>query len=200
MPPANGLPTTERLALRRFTPDDLDVLHQLYSDPEVARYVGGTKTREQAQEMLDQRILAYYDAHPGLGVWMTLERASGACAGMHLLNNIQGETHIQLGYVLFKAYWGRGYATEMSMALLRHGFAAAGLEQIVAITDLANADSQHVLLKAGMQRKGERRFAHPAYRGESLAWFEADREDWLTRHDRAPRARAACRSDTTRGA
>ncbi len=185
MSPANNLPVTARLALRRFTADDLDVLHQLYSDPEVARYVGGTKTREQAQEMLDQRILAYYDANPGLGVWMTLERASGACVGMHLLNNIQGEAHIQLGYVLFRACWGRGYATEMSVALLRHGFAAAGLGQIVAITDLANSDSQRVLLKAGMQRRGERSFAHPAYAAQGpLAWFEADREDWLTRHDR----------------
>ena len=184
MPPANDLPVTARLALRRFTPDDLDVLHRLYSDPEVARYVGGTKTREQAQEMLDQRILAYYDAQPGLGVWMTLERASGACVGMHLLNNIQGETHIQLGYVLFKDHWGRGYATEMSVALMRYGFVVAGLERIVAITDLANGDSQRVLLKAGLQRRGERRFAHPAYRGESLAWFEADREDWLARCDR----------------
>ena len=185
MPPPNGLPVTARLTLRRFTADDIDVLHRLYSDPDVARHVGGTKTREQAQEMLDQRILAYYDANPGLGVWMTLERASGACVGMHLLNNIQGETHIQVGYVLFKHYWGRGYATEMSIALLRHGFTAAGLEQIVAITDLANADSQRVLLKAGLQRRGERRFAHPAYAAQGpLAWFEADREDWLARHDR----------------
>lgn len=180
MPDPHDLPATARLALRRFTPDDIDVLHQMYSDADVARYVGGTKTREQTQEMLDQRILAYYDAHPGLGVWMTLERASGACVGMHLLNNIQGETHIQLGYVLFKEHWGRGYATEMGVALLRYGFAAAGLEQIVAITDLANTDSQRVLLKAGMQRRGERSFPHPAYAAQGpLAWFEADREDWL---------------------
>lgn len=185
MPLPNGLPVTARLALRRFTADDLDVLYRLYSDADVARHVGGTKTREQAQEMLDQRILAYYEANPGLGVWMTLERATGACVGMHLLNNIQGETHIQVGYVLFKEHWGRGYATEMSVALLRYGFAAAGLERIVAITDLANAGSQRVLLKAGLQRRGERSFAHPAYAAQGpLAWFEADREDWLTRHDR----------------
>src|SRR5438094_5892894 len=51
---------TDRLALRRFTADDLDLLDRLNSDPEVTRYMGGTKDRAGSKAMLETRILAYY--------------------------------------------------------------------------------------------------------------------------------------------
>ncbi len=191
MPVNHALPTTERLALRRFTPDDLDFLDRMNSDEEVMRHVGGVKDRAKTEEILKTRILDYYEQHPGLGIWATLERAGGACIGMHLLNHIQGEAHIQVGYVLLRPYWGLGYATEMSIALLHFGFEKLGLAQIVAITDLPNFASQHVLLKAGLHRHGERTLAHPAYGGEPLAWFECDAADWLAEHRTGSRTRSA---------
>jgi RimJ/RimL family protein N-acetyltransferase len=175
--------TTDRLLLRRFTWADLDLLHRLQSDPTVMRYVGGVKTRDQTEAMLKTRILEYYDEHPGLGMWATVERATGACIGTHLLNNIQGETYIQVGYVLFSQYWGRGYATEMTITLLRYGFTDLALPEIFAITDLPNVASQRVLLKAGLERKGERSFPHPAYAASGmLAWFEGRAATWLAAH------------------
>ena len=69
-------------------------------------------------------------------MWATIERATGAVAGFHVLNHIQGETDIQVGYALFTDFWGRGYATEMAMALLHYGYGTLGLPQINAITDL----------------------------------------------------------------
>jgi RimJ/RimL family protein N-acetyltransferase len=175
--------STPRLALRRFTPDDLDLLHRLNGDPTVMRYCGGAKTRAETETMLKVRILEYYEKYPGLGTWATMERSSGTCVGLHLLNHIQGEAFIQVGYILFAEYWGRGYATEMCGAVLRHGFAALGLPRIVAITDLPNVNSQRVLLKAGLTRNGERSFPHPAYAASGpLAWFEADAASWLAAH------------------
>ena len=122
---------------------------------------------------------SYYDEHPGLGVWATIERATGACVGCHVLNHIQGEELIQVGYILFKEGWGRGIATEGAAALLRYGFDDRGLSQIVAITDLGNVASQRVLEKIGLHRRGERSFAHPAYAGQGpFAWFELDAAEW----------------------
>ena len=88
-----------------------------------------------------------------------------------------------MGYRLFPRYWGQGYATEMSVALLRYGYAQLGLPSIVAITDLHNRVSQQVLLKAGLHRHGERSFPHPAYASFGpLAFFERFAQDWLTEH------------------
>ena len=63
--------TSDRLALRQFTPDDIDWLADLYSDPDVTRYLGGVKDRAKSEELLGTRILQYYDEHPGLGVVCT---------------------------------------------------------------------------------------------------------------------------------
>jgi len=92
--------TTDRLGLRRFTSADFDWLVGLYSDPDVMRYLGGVKNRTQADEVFQARILGYYDQHPGLGVWMTIERATGTPVGFHLLNHIRGEQIVQVGFTL----------------------------------------------------------------------------------------------------
>lgn len=170
---------SERLMVRRFTPDDLDLLARLLADPEVTLHLGGRKDRAGAEATLRTRALDYYDRHPGLGMWATLERATGRAVGFHVLNHIHGELDIQVGYALFQEAWGQGYATEMSVRLMRYGFDDLALPQICAITNLGNTASQRVLLKAGLVRKGERTFPHPALAGEGpMAWFEADRASW----------------------
>jgi RimJ/RimL family protein N-acetyltransferase len=172
--------TTERLALRRMTDRDLDWLASLYADADVTQYLGGLKTRDQVADMMRTRIIEYYDTHPGLGVWMTIERATGDQIGFHLLNNIQGETIIQVGYGLLKPAWGKGYATEMAAAVLRYGFEDLGLPHIAGIATLPNVASQRVLAKIGLERHGERAFTHHAYAASGpMAWFERHRNDWL---------------------
>jgi RimJ/RimL family protein N-acetyltransferase len=171
---------TERCGLRRFTAEDRDWLRELYADPDVTRYLGGVKNAAQADELLKTRILDYYEEHPGLGIWMTEERATGTRLGFHLLNHIQGESIIQVGYSLTKPAWGRGFATEGAVAVLRHGFVTLGLPRIAGMASLGNVASQRVLEKIGLERRGERAFPHPAYAAEGpLAWFEREAEAWI---------------------
>ena len=177
--------TTARLALRRFTPRDYDWLVALYSDPDVMQYGGGVKSPDQVKVVMGERILDYYDSHPGFGVWQTVERATGTPVGFHVLNNIQGETIIQVGYFLLKPAWGRGYATEMARALLRYGFVELGLPSIAGMAEHANVASHRVLTKIGLRRNGERGFPHPAYaHAGPMAWFEREGADWITEYGR----------------
>ncbi len=172
--------TTDRLELRRFVPADYDFLLALHTDPQVADQIGGVRTPDEVQKLLDHRILAYYEEHPGLGAWCTSLRGSKERIGLHLVNHIQGESLVQVGYVLARPFWGRGYATEMARALLDYAYRTLALPEINAITNLTNTASQRVLLKCGLERRGERSFAHPAYASAGpLAWFASDRESWL---------------------
>jgi RimJ/RimL family protein N-acetyltransferase len=182
--------TTERLRLRRFTPADLDWLAELYSDPDVTRYLGGVKPRADIEALLDVWILRYYDEHPGLGIWMTIERETGERVGLHLLNHIRGESIIQVGFTLMKSAWGKGFGTEMAYAVLRYGFVDRELPRIAAIANLGNHASQHVLTKIGLERRGARAFAHPAYASEGpLAWFEREAGEWIADHSARSRPR-----------
>lgn len=178
--------TTERLALRRFAAADLDWLAELYSDRDVTRYLGGVKDRANTEELLNTRILQYYDEHLGLGVWMTVERATGTRLGFHLLNHIRGESIIQIGFALAKPAWGKGFGTEMASAVLRYGFVDLKLPRIAGMASLQNRASQRVLLKIGLERRGERAFPHPDYASEGpMAWFECDAADWHAEHGSA---------------
>ena len=171
--------TTARLSLRRFTPADLDWLTELYSDPDVTRFLGGVRNRAGVEERLQTRILEYYDEHPGLGIWMTVDRATGASLGFHLLNHIRGESIIQVGFALAKSAWGKGFATEMAAAVLRYGFVDLKLPSIAGMANVQNHASQRVLLKIGLERRGERAFPHPDYAAEgAMAWFEREAAAW----------------------
>jgi RimJ/RimL family protein N-acetyltransferase len=172
--------TTERLALRRFTPAGLDWLAELYSDRNVMRFLGGVKDHARAEELLNTRILQYYEEHPGLGVWMTVERATGTRLGFHLLNHIRGESIIQIGFTLAQSAWGKGFGTEMASAVLRYGFVDLKLPRIAGMASLPNLASQRVLLKIGLERNGDRAFPHPDYASEGpMAWVERDAAVWL---------------------
>lgn len=68
---------------------------------------------------------------------------------------------VEVGYRLAFEHWGRGYATEGARAALAFGFASLGLDEIVAMTAVANARSRHVMEKLGMTRDAADDFDHP---------------------------------------
>ena len=172
--------TTQRLGLRRFTEGDLEWLRALYRNENVTRHLGGPRDPADVDEMLRVRVLEYYERHPGLGIWMTTERETSRRIGFHLLNHIQGESLIQVGFVLDQPAWGRGYGTEMALPVLRYAFRDLNLPRVHAMATLENVASQRVLTKIGLHRNGERAFAHPAYSAAGpMAWFERDKDEWL---------------------
>jgi len=146
---------TPRLLLRPFGPGDAVLVHRVYSDPEVMRYVA---TGPMADLAVTERLLADYQAHQtrlGYSFWAVIERSSGALIGdAGLYRTPTGE--VELGYTLGLQWWGRGYATEAASAWLECAFSSLGIFEVVALAEPANVASLHVLEKLGMRRTGER--------------------------------------------
>jgi RimJ/RimL family protein N-acetyltransferase len=146
---------TPRLLLRPFAPEDAALVHAVYSDPAVMRYVA---TGPMADIALTRRLLEDYDAHQrrhGFSFWAVIERSSGTLIGdSGLYQTPAGE--IELGYTLGASWWGRGYATEAAGRWLAVAFDELGLDEVIALAEPANLPSLHVLEKLGMQPAGER--------------------------------------------
>ncbi|HEX9207990.1 MAG TPA: GNAT family N-acetyltransferase [Steroidobacteraceae bacterium] len=178
---------TGRLRLRRFTLDDVDLLVELDSDPEVMRYITyGVPTPRQAYvETYLPRWFAIYDRQPGLGYFAAERRDDGEFLGwFHLRDDRIEPEYVELGYRLRRAAWGLGYATEGARAVVRHGFERLGLERISARTLLRNVGSQRVMRKCGLRETG--RFVYPedVLAGRDEAEREAvkyaiTRSEWL---------------------
>ncbi len=167
---------TERLLLRCLTLDDLDALAALYADPEVRRFFPeDTLTREETREELEWIIDVYY-ARFGYGLWATIERRTGeligrcgllpwkivparspehlALAGADERPN-PGDAHeVELAYLLAKDRWGRGLATEASLAIVDHAFEHLDVRRLICLVDTSNEASLAVARKVGMVAEG----------------------------------------------
>lgn len=143
--------TTARLHLRPFTIHDLDAFFSICSDADVMYYIGGPESRTQAQTRLADWLT--YQSQQGLGAWAVFE-ADDRFIGYGFLRALEQPLEAEIGYGLFKAYWGRGLATELAAALLQWGFQTKHLEQIVGFVNPENIASSRVLEKQGMQNCG----------------------------------------------
>jgi RimJ/RimL family protein N-acetyltransferase len=74
------------------------------------------------------------------------DRLIGAC-DLTLEGNSEGD----LGYILRRDAWGRGYATEAARAMVDAGFAQLRLDSIIATCEVGQPASACVLEKAGLR-------------------------------------------------
>ena len=141
---------SERLYLREYTTDDVQLMFELNSDPEVMKYIGPPRTELESAKTTIARLIDYYTKNPGLGVWAAYEKDTNENIGFFELAHMDNTDEIEVGYRLHKRYWGKGYATEMSKILVDYGFNRMKLDKIVGITHHENYASQKVLIKAGL--------------------------------------------------
>jgi [ribosomal protein S5]-alanine N-acetyltransferase len=148
---------TKRLRLRHLTVDDLDELFRLYRDPEIRKYFPeGVLTLAGAREELGWHIDTY-EQHPQLGLWATIHKETGRFIGRCGLLpwEIDGIQEIEIAYLIDKAFWNQGLATEAAQGLLRYGFENLNLRRMICLMHPDNLASQRVAEKIGMTREGE---------------------------------------------
>jgi len=147
--------TTPRLAFERLCPEHEPLIHQMHRDAEQMALLGGVRTAEQTAAYME-RNLAHWDQY-GYGIWLLRDRATNDAIGRTLLRHldVDGVDEVETGYGFFPAYWGRGFATEATLACLEHGWRELALPSIVAITLPVNVASRRVMEKTGMSYERE---------------------------------------------
>jgi RimJ/RimL family protein N-acetyltransferase len=143
---------TERLLLRHLERDDLESLFALYRDPEIRRYFpDGTLTRDETREELEWFLGGHPD-DPELGLWATMHKESGEFIGRCGLLpwTIDDRPEVEVAYLLARAYWGQGLATEAARAIVGHAFERLDVARLVCLIDPANGASIRVAERIGM--------------------------------------------------
>jgi RimJ/RimL family protein N-acetyltransferase len=156
---SNIILETNRLLLRRFVINDLDVLFMFYSDPEVIKYIpDAPRTYDETKEELEW-FLNGHPKFPELGLWATIYKEKDQFVGRCGLLpwTIDGQNEVEVAFAFSKEYWGQGLATEVAQALLQYGFEYLQLSRLICLIDHDNQASIKVATKIGMtfEKEGE---------------------------------------------
>jgi len=143
---------TERTVIKVPVLNDVTYWSSLHSDHDVMEYMGGIKTKEVVQAWLEADI-QHFKKH-GFGMGSVFERNSNEFigkAGLVYLDHDDHQPDIEIGYVLHKHFWSKGYGTELVHALVNWGFNHLSVNKLVAVTRPENEKSKCLLEKCGMR-------------------------------------------------
>jgi RimJ/RimL family protein N-acetyltransferase len=150
---------TERLVLRMPQHEDVDDVLAIVRDGEVMRWIGGEAGgREMAARQVENWI-ARWNAN-GVGPFaVVLDGRVIGRAGLLVWDRSTwepsayeraGEDAVEeLGWVIARAHWGQGLATEAARAVREWAYAERGIERLISLIDPKNTRSIRVADKLG---------------------------------------------------
>ncbi|MFZ2095348.1 MAG: GNAT family N-acetyltransferase [Anaerolineales bacterium] len=141
---------TTRLTLRPLQEKDAETLYRIYQTDGVLRYFPNPvpPPLEKVQRFITGQQ-AHWQKH-GYGNWgIMLEGASEIIgwAGLQYLPELE---EIEVGFLLGRPFWGKGYASEAAHASLQSGFNRFKLGYIIALVHPENLASRRVIEKCGL--------------------------------------------------
>lgn len=146
---------TERLIIQCYCSEDIDNINKLRSDPLVWRY----STRSVSESIEESKIylediLHNYEINKPDFQGLFLKSTHEYIGEAGVLSYVERNRRAVIGYNLLPEYWHKGYATEITKAMVNHLFKNEGIERIEALVLESNKASRRVLEKAGFAAEG----------------------------------------------
>jgi len=141
---------TSNLTLTPLQPGDAAALYTVYQTEGVLRYFPNPAppTLEQVQRFISRQQSHWETYRYGnWGLHLADRQEIIGWAGLQYLPELD---QTEVGFLLDRPFWGKGYATEAAAASLRFGFEQCRLEQIIALVHPDNLASRRVIEKCGL--------------------------------------------------
>jgi RimJ/RimL family protein N-acetyltransferase len=138
---------TERLILRQPRLSELDDWADFMADPQTANHIGGVQPRSVVWRSLAMMTGSW--SLVGFGMFSVLEKASGEWVGRLGPWHPEGWPGTEVGWGIRRESWGRGYATEGSIAAIDWAFAELGWSEVIHTIAPENPNSQAVAKRLG---------------------------------------------------
>ncbi len=141
--------------LRQAQREDAPAIFEYASDPEVTRLMNW-RTHSEVSEAADFIQTSEKRWTQGTEfTWLITIKPDGPPIGAI---SCRPDGHrAEIGYVLNRRYWGRGYATEAARRVMEWLFTDGAIWRVWATCDVDNLASARVLEKIGMTREGKLR-------------------------------------------
>jgi RimJ/RimL family protein N-acetyltransferase len=144
---------SERLRLRQFRDDDLDVLAAMVGDDEQMTFYPRPKTRDEAAAWIRLNTGLY--ATHGFGTWLIEALPGARFAGYCGIRPLELDhvSEIEIGWHVRKHFWKQGVATEAATLVCDAAATRFGLSRLVALVHPDHTASRRVAENIGMRRE-----------------------------------------------
>ncbi len=141
---------TERLTLRQLVQSDYDALCKILQDEQVMYAYNGSFSDAEVQDWLERQCARYTKS--GTGLLAVVLKSSGEMIGQCglLWQTPIDKQELEIGYLLQKAHWHKGYATEAALACKHHAFEVMKQDRVISMIRETNLPSQQVAKRLGM--------------------------------------------------
>ena len=152
---------TERLVLRKPEAADFDAYLEMWSDPEVVRYLGGNVADATETAAGIERMQQHWERH-GLGLFTVVRKEDQRIVGRTgfllwdaegwvnaLREELDGPLETEVGWTVASAFWSRGYATEAAIACRDLALGELGKDRLISLIAQGNVPSVRVAEKIG---------------------------------------------------
>ena len=142
--------TTSRCTLRPFTQEDAELLIPILGSEVVMHYsMTGAMDLPTIRTTIEDWISLYKQR--GFSPWAVMHNNMLiGYAGLDM-RVVEGIEQVQITFRLAESHWGKGFATELALAIRDYAFARLQLSEIIAIIDPENQASIRTISKIGMQ-------------------------------------------------
>ncbi len=142
---------TERLYVRKMTQNDFRDLCEILQDKDVMYAHEHAFSNKEVQTWLDKQLERY--SKLGFGLWAVIHKKTDKFLGQAglTMQDCEGEQLLEIGYLFKKAYWHKGYASEITIGCREYAFHTLERNEVYSIIRDNNISSQRVAEKCGME-------------------------------------------------
>lgn len=145
---------TERLYLREMNQSDFDSLCNILQDEDTMYAYEGAFSDDEVQGWLDKQIFRYQKWN--FGLWAVILKETDGMIGQCglTMQPWKNKEVLEIGYLLARSYWHKGYATEAAKACKKYAFERLKADGVRSIIRDTNTASQNAAIRNGMTMTG----------------------------------------------
>ena len=165
-----------RLITRFLTSEDILIWTEFFKDQDAVRLFptfGLTSNEDRAEHWINKQLTRYNENSFGLQaiIGKKTNEFIGQCG--ILKQELDGKTEIEVGYHVFKKYWGQGYAPEAAKLFIDYAFKNDLTNSVISIIDIRNIKSQNVANKNGLKKEKQTKWSDL-----DVFIYRIDKENW----------------------